>query len=236
MTATPLTITVLLDSEDICEVVQGLLSVDGTITPHGAFELATFGFGAVKRSFLQEQAIYFQVKANSLNGFAFESSSIALVEAENKAGVRQTLFDAVGGGATPGWAFAFSADPANAVTTATTHRHEFSFLAASAVFGDVERNVPVSSDVVVAVQVAFVNPLGSSTRKRHVATMEHRLAARQVNNNDNNKRTAQADTTIQVEASEDQSTVAIVKSQAANNQLSLQVVAMSTIAIASLFM
>jgi hypothetical protein len=104
------------------------------------------------------------------------------------------------------------------------------------VFGDVERNLPVNSDVVVAVQVAFVNPVGPGGRKRHVATLEHRLAARQVNNNDNNKRTAQADTTIQVEASEDQSTVAIVKSQAANNQLSLQVVAMSTIAIASLFM
>jgi hypothetical protein len=115
MTATPLTITVLLDSEDICEVVQGLLSVDGTITPHGEFEPATFGFGAEKRSFVQEQPLYFQVKANSLNGFAFETSSIALVEAENKAGVRQTLYDAANGGATPGWAFAFSADPANAV-------------------------------------------------------------------------------------------------------------------------
>jgi hypothetical protein len=227
MTAAPLTITVLLDSEDICEVVQGLLSVDGTITPHGAFELATFGFGAVKRSFLQEQAIYFQVKANSLNGFAFESSSIALVEAENKAGVRQTLYDATNGGATPGWSFAFNTDPANAVGTATTHRHEFSFLAAPAVFGDVERNLPVNSDVVVAVQVAFVSPVGPGGRKRHVATLEHRLVARQAASNE---RTAQADTNIQVEASTDQGAAfPLIESSAATNHQSRICVAIAVL-------
>ena len=60
MTTLPLSINVTLDSEDICEVVQQLLQVEGTLTSHGTFDLPTFTFGAEKTSFFQEQSVHFQ--------------------------------------------------------------------------------------------------------------------------------------------------------------------------------
>ena len=57
----------------------------------------------MKTAFFQDQTLQFQVTANSLNGFPFAESSLLLVEAEDKAGVRQTLYDSEAGGAAPGW-------------------------------------------------------------------------------------------------------------------------------------
>ena len=198
MTQTLLSVSVTLDSEDICEVVQGLLALNGTITPHGEFSATpTFQFGPLKTAFFQDQTLQFQVQAKSLNGFPFDSSKIILVQAQDKLGARKTLYDASATGAVEGWSFAFNSDPANNLKTATTHRHQFSYVAAPAVFGDVERNLPIDSDVVVAVQVSFVNPVGPGAGRKRSAVVYHHLAARQLTTN---QRAAQADTVIRVEA------------------------------------
>jgi hypothetical protein len=81
--------------------------------------------------------------------------------------VRRTVFERDNGGATAGWSFNTAASPANAALAATEHRHQFSFAPAPDVFGTVLRNVPADSDVVVAMDVAFVNPIGAK-RKRTV--------------------------------------------------------------------
>jgi hypothetical protein len=166
VTANYLSTQIELDSEDYCQLVQGLLAVNGTITPHGEFSADPFAFGPIKSTFFQNQTMHFQVTARSLNGFPFALTKIITVEALDKAGVKQKLFGERGG-ATSGWAFAFNEDPSN-VFRQTVHKHHFSYVAAPDVFGDVERNMPVDSDVVVALQVEFVNPIGPGKRKRFV--------------------------------------------------------------------
>ena len=193
MTTAPLAISIRLQGEDMCAVVQGVLQVGGTITPHGEFTPATFAFGPLKTAFFQDQTLHFQVTANSINAFPFATSRIILVEAQDKAGARQKLYDRANGGAQAGWTFAFAADPANAGLTKTSHRHQFSYVAAPAKFGDVERNKPIDSDVVVAVEVTFVNPLGPS-RKRVVTQL--------VKRQEPNTKTANAQARIQVNAPE----------------------------------
>lgn len=193
MTTAPLAISVQLQGEDICAVVQGVLQVGGTITPHGEFTPATFAFGPLKTAFFQDQTLHFQVTANSINAFPFASSKIILVEAQDKAGVRQKLYDTAAGGAQEGWTFSFASDPANAGTTKTSHKHQFSYIAAPGKFGDVERNKPIDSDVVVAVEVTFVNPIGPG-RKRVVTQVVKRQAQ--------NTKTANAQARIQVAAVE----------------------------------
>ena len=191
MTQAALNITVVLDGEDICAVVQGVLAVGGSITSHGEFTPASFLFGPVKNAFFQDQTLHFQVTVNSLNAFPFAASNILTVEAQDKAGVRTMLYNTATGGATEGWSFSFAKDPANTTPDKVAHRHQFSYLAAPDVFGDVERNKPIDSDVVVSVAVEFVNPVGPGGRKR--AVVEH-LFKRQATNT----RTAEATTRIQV--------------------------------------
>jgi len=205
MTQAPLSITVTLDSEDFCTIVQGLLSVDGSITSHGEFDASTFAFGPLKTAFFQDQTLQFQVTANSLNGFPFAESSLLLVEAEDKAGVRQTLYDSEAGGAAPGWELTILPDPSNSNAGLVTHRHQFQYIAAPGVFGDVERSQPINSTIVVAVRVTFDNPVGPNAgadRRRRapiVVTREHRLAPRQVMSN---VRAAEASAAFVVEAAE----------------------------------
>merc|ERR1712232_915902 len=205
MTQAPLSITVTLDSEDFCTIVQGLLSVDGSITSHGEFDASTFAFGPLNTAFFQDQTLQFQVTANSLNGFPFAESSLLLVEAEDKAGVRQTLYDSEAGGAAPGWELTILPDPSNSNAGLVTHRHQFQYIAAPGVFGDVERSQPINSTIVVAVRVTFDNPVGPNAgadRRRRapiVVTREHRLAPRQVMSN---VRAAEASAAFVVEAAE----------------------------------
>jgi hypothetical protein len=193
MTTAPLSISVQLQGEDICAVVQGVLQVGGTITPHGEFTPATFAFGPLKTAFFQDQTLHFQVTANSINAFPFASSRIILVEAQDKAGVRQKLYDTAAGGPQEGWTFSFASDPANAGNTKTSHKHQFNFIAAPGKFGDVERNKPIDSDVVVAVEVTFVNPIGPG-RKRVLTQVVKRQAQ--------NTKTANAQARIQLAAVE----------------------------------
>lgn len=197
MTLAPLSISVVLDGEDICAVVQGLLAVSGAITPHGEFTPASFAFGPTKQAFFQDQTLHFQVTANSLNAFPFAKSRIITVEAQDKTGTRKSLYDVDAGGAVAGWAFQFAQDPANANANANTHRHQFSYVAAPSVFGDVERNRPVDSDIVVAVEVEFVNPVGPGGNRKRV--IRKRLAPRQQTNN---VRAAEANTRIQLQAAD----------------------------------
>jgi hypothetical protein len=146
-----------------------------------------FQFGDVKTAFFQDQTLHFQVTANSLNGFPFASSSLMLIEAEDKNGQRQTIYDSDAGGAADGWSLTLAEDPANANDGTVSHRHQFQYVAAPGVFGDVERNQPVNSTIVVAVRVEFDNPVGpgsgSGERRRSVVTREHRLQPRQVVSN-----------------------------------------------------
>jgi hypothetical protein len=197
-TTAPLQVTATLDTEDFCAVVQGLLAVNGSMTSHGEFAAPTFAFGPLKTAFFQDQPIHFQVKAESLNQFPFASSDIILVEVEDKSGERKTLYDVAAGGAREGWTFSFAEHPDNQLRTKVVHRHQFSFVAAPSVFGDVERNVPIDSDVVVAVEVAFVNPVGPNGKKKR-AVVEHRLAARQLMTN---VRSAEAQLQIKLEAAQ----------------------------------
>jgi hypothetical protein len=168
------------------------------MTSHGEFAAPTFAFGPLKTAFFQDQPIHFQVKAESLNQFPFASSDIILVEVEDKSGERKTLYDVAAGGAREGWTFSFAEHPDNQLRTKVVHRHQFSFVAAPSVFGDVERNVPIDSDVVVAVEVAFVNPVGPNGKKKR-AVVEHRLAARQLMTN---VRSAEAQLQIKLEAAQ----------------------------------
>jgi hypothetical protein len=107
--------------------------------------------------------------------------------------VRQKLYDTAAGGAQEGWTFSFASDPANAGNTKTSHKHQFNFIAAPGKFGDVERNKPIDSDVVVAVEVTFVNPIGPG-RKRVLTQVVKRQAQ--------NTKTANAQVRIQVAAVE----------------------------------
>merc|ERR1712199_68643 len=220
MTQAPLSITVTLDSEDFCTIVQGLLSVDGSITSHGEFDASTFAFGPLKTAFFQDQTLQFQVTANSLNGFPFAESSLLLVEAEDKAGVRQTLYDSEAGGAAPGWELTILPDPSNSNAGLVTHRHQFQYIAAPGVFGDVERSQPINSTIVVAVRVTFDNPVGPNAgadRRRRapiVVTREHRLAPRQVMSN---VRAAEASAAFVVEAAENPTIAATVSAVELDN-------------------
>ena len=226
-TQAPLSVTAELDSEDLCAVVQGLLTVDGAMTSHGEFDSDNFVFGDIKSAFFQDQTMHFQVVADSLNGFPFAETSIMLIEAEDKDGARQTIYDSDAGGATDGWSLQvrrgggrrnqlccmqqisrqqtqLSQDPMNSgAEKQVQHRHQFQFLAAPTVFGDVLRSEPVNSTIVVAVRVAFDNPVGPGAggdeRKRTVLTREHRLMPRQVVSN---IRAAEASATFVVEAAE----------------------------------
>ncbi len=193
-TIAPMQFNVTLDTEDFCAVVRGLLQVSGSMTSHGDFAAAPFAFGPQKTAFFQNQPMHFQVLANSLNGFPLADSKISTVELRDKQGVRRTAFNLTAGGATPGWTFATTPDPANAqLATSLTHRLQFSLIAAPTVFGDVERNVPINSTVVVSVEVAFRNPIGV-TRKRLV------LEAQQVPSPADNRRLADAVAIVRVEA------------------------------------
>ena len=162
MTTLPLSINVTLDSEDICEVVQQLLQVEGTLTSHGTFDLPTFTFGAEKTSFFQEQSVHFQCTVDSLNGFPYESSRLLTVALEDKNGTRKTIYNADDGGAVDGWSFAFDA---NATRGFTTHRHHFVYQPSIASFGDVLRNQPINSRVFVDVEVRFINAAGPARRR-----------------------------------------------------------------------
>lgn len=197
-TQAPLSIVVVLDSEDICKVIENLIGVSGTISSHADFNSSSFVFGALKTSFFQDQTLHFQVVADSTNDFPFASSSIALVQVEDNAGVRRTVFERDNGGATAGWSFNTAASPANAALAATEHRHQFSFAPAPDVFGTVLRNVPADSDVVVAMDVAFVNPIGAK-RKR---TVLKRFAAAA---DATTERSAEANTMIRMIATDDDS-------------------------------
>lgn len=170
-TMKPLRIRVTLDSDDICEVVQGLFVAEGSITPHGVFDAANFTFGPLRRAFLQSDPLHFMVEVRSLNSFALESSEVVLVETLNATGARVTVFDAERANATAAaWALTRSSAPSNDLRNATSHRHHISFVADPSVFGDVARGVPVDSVVIVAVRVAFANPVGpKATRRRAVA-------------------------------------------------------------------
>lgn len=170
-TMKPLRIRVTLDSDDICEVVQGLFAAEGSISPHGAFDAANFSFGPLRRAFLQSDAMHFLVEVRSLNAFALESSEVILIETLNATGARVTIFDAARANATAAaWALVRTSAPGNALRNATSHRHRISFVADPRVFGDVARGVPVDSVVVVAVRVAFANPVGpKATRRRSLA-------------------------------------------------------------------
>jgi hypothetical protein len=199
-TQAPLSIVVVLDSEDICKVIENLIGVSGSISSHADFNSSSFVFGALKTSFFQDQTLQFQVVADSTNDFPFASSSIALVQVEDNAGVRRTIFERDNGGATAGWSFNTAASPANAALTATEHRHQFSFAPAPNVFGTVLRNVPADSDVVVAMDVAFVNPIGAK-RKR---TVMKRFTAADATT----ERSAEANTMIRMMATDDNNSVA----------------------------
>ena len=77
-------------------------------------------------------------------------------------------------------------------------------MAAPSVFGDVERSQPINSTIVVAVQVAFDNPVGpgsssNNNRRRSIVTREHRLQPRQVVSN---VRATEANAQFVVEAAE----------------------------------
>jgi len=161
-TQKPLDLTIDLESEDICAVASGLLEVNGSITSHGEFTAAPFGFGPVKTAFFVGQRIHFQVVAQSVSpGFAFENSSIILVEAVDATGKRRVLFDDENGGAQAGWEFQFAADPANAGGTLGRHVHQFSYRPTTSVFGAVARGAPVTSAVIVAMRVNFQNRFGA---------------------------------------------------------------------------
>jgi hypothetical protein len=158
-TQKPLELTIDLESEDICAVASGLLEVNGSMTSHGEFTAAPFGFGPVKTAFFVGQRVHFQVVAQSVSpGFAFENSSIILVEAVDAAGTRRVLYDGESGGAQAGWEFQFAADPANA---GGRHVHQFSYRPTVAVFGAVARGAPVTSAVIVAMRVNFQNRFGA---------------------------------------------------------------------------
>ncbi len=156
-TTRPLEVDITLDSEDICAVAQQLLAVRGTLTSHGTFDAPTFAFGAEKTAFFQEQLVHFQCAVESLNGFPYESSRLLTVALEDKNGTRRTVYDVADGGATAGWNFAFDASAASGLLT---HRHHFVYQPAIDVFGDVERNQPITSRVFVDVEIKFVNTLG----------------------------------------------------------------------------
>jgi hypothetical protein len=162
MTTLPLSINVTLDSEDICEVVQQLLQVEGKLTSHGTFDLPTFAFGPEKTAFFQEQNVHFQCTVDSLNGFPYESSRLLTVALEDKNGQRQTVYNVDDGGAADGWSFAFDA---NATRGALTHRHHFVYQPSIAAFGDVLRNQPITSRVFVDVEVRFINAAGPARRR-----------------------------------------------------------------------
>lgn len=162
MTTLPLSINVTLDSEDICEVVQQLLQVEGTLTSHGTFDLPTFAFGPEKTAFFQEQSVHFQCTVDSLNGFPYESSRLLTVALEDKNGTRKTIYDVNADGAVDGWSFAFDA---NATRGFTTHRHHFVYQPSIASFGDVLRNQPINSRVFVDVEVRFINAAGPARRR-----------------------------------------------------------------------
>ena len=85
-----------------------MLEVDGSITSHGEFDSNLFEFGPIKTAFFQDQTLQFQVTANSINGFPFAESSLMLIEAEDKQGQRQTIYDSDAGGAAPGWSLTVS--------------------------------------------------------------------------------------------------------------------------------
>jgi hypothetical protein len=188
-TQDPLSISVNLDSENICEVIENLIGVSGTITSHGEFNPTTFVFGATKTAFFQDQTLHFKVTADSTNDFPFASSEVVLVTVEKNNGGVETIFTKAGG-ATTGWSFTTTPSTANSVPTATTHIHHLKFAPAGGVFGDVLRNVPADSDVVVSLDVTFLNPLGM-VRKRSIVK---RIAADSIIT----QRSAEANTLVRI--------------------------------------
>jgi len=179
-TLKPLRLRIVVDSEDICTVVQGLLAAEGLLTSHASFTAgnATFAFGEPKRAFFQSDPLHFQLTLKSLNLFEFEASSIILVEALDVNGDRRTIFDADAPASANDWAFVSGSDPLNAAGNTTTHRHGFSFTARPSVFGNVTRGLPVDSRVIVSASVVFANPTANNgtTRRRAIVRRQVSMA------------------------------------------------------------
>jgi hypothetical protein len=177
-TTLPLTVTVTMDSEDLCAAQVRAVTLTPTLTSHVAFDSATKVFGAEKRAFFQQQPVFFKLLLAS-GGFLIDSARmLEVVVATTTASGDVIVYD--GTTATSGWSFDSTPVVASAtISAATTQIVEFHFTPNPLVFGTVSRAAPFTSNVVVAAEVVFVNTAGA--RKRVVLQLDQaRLNSKQV--------------------------------------------------------
>ena len=153
------TVTVTLDSADLCAIVADTIAVTTTLTSHGSYDVLTdpaaFTFGAEQVNFVQPDTIFYQLVVNSDDMYPIDNVTIDTVDVVTLSSGTVDVASA------PNWAFEqhLETGVANERTVA------FAFTPAIAVFGDVQRNTPHTSTVTVAIDVVFAN---TAAKKRYV--------------------------------------------------------------------